>query len=269
MNKQSLRFAVLTMVFAVQFLSCNKKNGLNPYPSNVRLLNFTRTTTYTYYGSPVYTENFGFQYNVLNQISQITYTTNNPAKKNLVSTFGYHANWIIDTTRDLNNFTLVEIDSFITDFKGNIDTSYILGTKLAYTYDINLLSRIDYPDHSFNIFTSYNGNFIKATASTYTGDASESTYTYYTDQFNRIGDYLQLLSVSRYSLNFDRTNCLVRSINSPTDSVFVTYAIDAENKITQVTAVKNDTFNNNSIGGIVIHPFSDTEIYKIQYETFH
>ncbi len=265
MNKQSLRFSAFVALIFVVLFSCKKTNSLNPYPSNVRLANYTKSIKRTTYPTvPIYTENYRFVYNQVNQIAQIYFTTNDPAGGNYIAHLEYVGTRIYDTITSVSG-SFIELDSFITDLKGNITTTYIGASKTGYSYDGNLLTRIDYGS-SYSIFTSYNGNFIKAVSSL--GDGYDEDYTYYTDQFNRIGDYFWLQSVSRYGLNLYKYSSLVRSYGSPTDSSQYSYTIDAYNKITQVVAINNDTFSHNMIGTTVVHPYSDTEIYNLQYETY-
>ena len=82
-------------------------------------------------------------------------------------------------------------------------------------------------------------------------------FTFYTDKFNRTGDYLQLNSFLTYGFNFYQNSNLIRTIANVYDTTKLDYVIDADSKITRTTAVTNDT-------GI----YKTTEVYDLQYETY-
>ncbi len=253
MNRHSLRLAPIFILSFFIFFSCNKKNDLNPYPDNNRLLNFTKTITTTppLGGTPVITnENYRFVYDGNNRVSQIVFTSNDPLRSNTISYMKYAHDTIYDAIK-LVNGNLVELDTLITDTKGNINITHIAGIETNYQFYGKLLSRIDYFNGVHEEFTSYNGNFIKAISSL--GDAYNSNYTYYTDQVNRIGDYFQLNSVCRYGLNFYKNNSLIRTAQTPTSLVNASYVIDGDSKITKTTAT-------------IVDANPRTEVYELQYE---
>ena len=85
----------------------------------------------------------------------------------------------------------------------------------------------------------------------------QETYTFYVDQANRIGDYLQLTSFTQWGNNLYRNNHLVKTISNPGYTTNVTYNIDAYSKITQMTVKIVDSVAN-----------TRTTIYNLQYETY-
>ena len=266
MKRHSQRVLLLFVLSFTVFMSCKKTNPLSPTPSNVRLTSFSIINNYLNPGATVIKDNYRFYYNNLNQVSSIAYTTNNPLKSNTISILNYVGNKIYDTITDFSHSTIFEVDTFVTDYNNNIDTTYIRGVRTVYGYSNNLLSSIDSNDNVTSIFTSYNGYFIK-NVSPY-GAIWDVNYQFYTDQANRIGDFLQLNSIARYGFNMYRYSALVRSITTPTDTTRLTYSIDADSKVTQVTAVFADTFSHFPAGSAFFHPFSDSMIYNLQYETY-
>ena len=83
------------------------------------------------------------------------------------------------------------------------------------------------------------------------------TYTFYTTMANRIGDYLQLNSYTKWGNNVYRNNHLVKSIINSGYTTTLTYNIDAYSKVTQITAKIVDSVAN-----------TWTTTYNLQYESF-
>ncbi len=77
------------------------------------------------------------------------------------------------------------------------------------------------------------------------------------DQLNRIGDFLQIGSFTMYGTNIYQNTHIIKSVYSPVDSTNVTYAIDAESKITQFTAKVKSILN-----------AKVDYVYNFQYETY-
>jgi len=83
-------------------------------------------------------------------------------------------------------------------------------------------------------------------------------YTFYSDLASRTGDYLQLLSFTKWGgYNLYQNTNLVKSIINSGYTTNVTYNIDAYNKITQMTAKVIDSLAN-----------TRTTTYNLQYETY-
>ncbi len=263
MRKSSLKFLGFLLLTVVIFNACKKVNPLNQTPKNVRLMNYTRTVLSINPGSIPYIENYRFTYNKVNQVDSIYFTTNQPGGQNYVSIFHYNDRVVTDTIKQLNG-TILEIDTFITDYNRNIDTTYITGNKVAYTYYNNLITRIDHPNYTFSTFTSYNNNLTKQIFSTTTPEIS---YKYYTDMpFNTL-DYLYIVSLSRYGMSMYHTANLVESISSVTDTTKVFYTLDADSKVVKMVVAKIDTFVTPTLG-YTYHPLSDTETYYFQYQRY-
>ena len=74
---------------------------------------------------------------------------------------------------------------------------------------------------------------------------------------NRIGDYLQLNSYTKWGNNVYRNNHLVKSIINSGYTTTLTYNIDAYSKVTQITAKIVDSVAN-----------TWTTTYNLQYESF-
>lgn len=253
MTKHALRYTVLIFLSVCVFISCKKTHPLNPYPENVRLLSFTKSST-TPGSTSGLNETYRFVYDGYNRVVQITHTKND-GSSNLVTTLNYRNDTIYDTTRYMNLSTIVEIDSFITDKKGLISVTYEPGVTTTYEYSGKLLTRKSFSSSNYFFYTSYNSNFIKSTSSV--DPADNVQYTYYTDKFNRTGDYLQLNSFLKYGFNFFQNDNLVWKVIRSTDTTKLQYVIDADNKITRTTANIVDTFGNQR-----------TEVYDLQYEIY-
>ncbi len=86
---------------------------------------------------------------------------------------------------------------------------------------------------------------------------TNESYTFYTTMANRIGDYLQLNSFTKWGNNLYRNNHLVKSISNSGYTTTLTYNIDAYSKVTQITAKIVDSVAN-----------TWTTTYNLQYETF-
>ena len=252
MNKQFLRFTALVILSVFVISSCKKNHSLHSYPDNIRLLSFAKTTSYSN-NTTVINENYRFLYDVYNRVSQIIHTKND-GSSNKICYLTYKNDTIYDTTRYVNQSAVLEVDTFVVDSRGFITYTYMLGNVTSYSYLGNLLTHISSNSTSYT-YNSYNGNFTTAIP----GNATTVPlyYTFYTDQFNRTGDYLQLNSCLTYGFNFYQNNNLVRSIGYVYDTTKLTYVIDADNKITQTTAITTDTGYRKT-----------TEVYDIQYETY-
>lgn len=261
MNRPILRFTVLILLSITFFISCTKTHQLNSYPNNYRMLSFNETTTSGATAAPVvFNENYSFIYDDFNRVSQVIYTTNNPVLPNTISYFTYSNDTIIKVTKNLNQ-TVIETDTFITDLRGFITTTYMTGNITSYAYLNSLLTRVTYTNGAYSLYTSYRGNFLKQTPSVAT--AINESYTYNIDMANRPGDYFQLLSFAKYGFNFYQYHNLLRSVIDPltatnTNTTNLTYVIDADSKITRTTAVITD-----SSDAVV-----ETQVFDIQYEKF-
>lgn len=252
MKRQSLTLLSLVLMVFVSVVSCKKKtHELNDYPANVRLLNVVKTST-----SSVDTnsENYRFVYDALGRVSDIFYTNNKLSVANTINHFDYVSDTVFKTISFVNQIR-VEKDTFITDLKGHVIKSYIQGKTVSYTYFDNLLTSVTYNDTNSAIYTSYNNNFTQALSSL--GAANNSTYTYYTDLENRIGDYFYLQSMFKYAMNLYQNQNMVRTITEPTYSVAASYTIDAYRKVTKVNATVTDTSR-------YVPPVN--EEYLVQYE---
>ena len=263
MQKTILSYSCLIILSFFLFASCKKRShDLNPYPTNTRIQNFNKVITNT--PGPltggavsVIDENYGFIYDQFNRVTQIIYTTNDPLKTNLVSYLVYSNDTIYDTIKYVNN-TIKEIDTFATDLRGNIITTFIQGAVTQYSYLNNLLTRVNYPDalsDNYYIYNSYDGYFTK---SVYSLDTNKNlNYTFYTSLPNRPGDYLQLNSLEQYGYNFYQNSDLIWSIKGITQTANVTYVMDANNQITQTTADILDTSG-----------AKQNIVYTMQYQTY-
>ncbi len=253
MNKQFLRFSVLIFISVSIFISCKKTHPLHAYPDNMRINNFTRVTT-TSTSSSILNETFSFSYDGYNRVQKIIHVKND-GSSNLVSTLTYSNDSIFDTTRYVNLATIIEIDTFITDQKGLISVTHEPAGATSYDYIGKLVSRRTFSNGDNYLYTSYNANLLKAT---YSADPAKNIdYTYYTDKFNRPGDYLQITSFLKYGYNFYQNDNLIWHTVSPYQTTTVDYVIDADNKITRTTAVIADT-----AGAL------KTEVYDFQYEQY-
>ena len=261
MNRPILRFTVLILLSITFFISCTKTHQLHDYPNNYRMLSFNETTTTGTISSPlVFNENYRFVYDDFNRVSQVIYTTNNPVLANTIADFSYSNDTIIKVTKNLNQ-TVIETDTFITDLRGFITTTRMMGNITNYAYLNNLLTRITNTNGDYSLFTSYRGNFLKQTPSVATSIAE--SYTYNIDMANRPGDYFQLMSFAKYGFNFYQYHNLLRSVTDPvattnTVTTNLTYVIDADSKITKTTASITDSSS---------API-ETQVFDIQYEKF-
>lgn len=254
MTKHLLRFAVIILVMVTVFSSCKKKHDLHDYPNNIRLRNFTKITTFT--GNPVLLyETYAFGYDGFNRVIKITHTKND-GSSNLVSDLTYRNDSVYDVTTLVNTTTLWEIDTFIADKKGLITITYEPGNVTTYDYSGILLTRKKMSAGDEKTYTSYNSNLLKGTSNA--GTANDVSYTYYTDKFNRIGDYLQINGFQKYGFNFYQNDNLVWKILTSSTTIDLQYEIDADNKITKTTATTMTP-----AGGVL-----KTEVYDLQYETY-
>lgn len=254
MTKQLLRLAVFIFVSVSLFTSCKKTHPLHSYPDNMRLLNITKTTNRSITPGVTVYENYRFIYDGYNRVGQIIHTIND-GSSNLVSNFRYSNDTIYDTIRYVNQSTVIEIDSFITDQKGLISITYEPSLTTEYTYSGKLLTKKAVSPTDYFTYTSYNANILKANHSTTTTKNVDCTY--YTDKFNRVGDYQQLNSFLRYGFNFYQNDNLLWKLIGTYNTTNIEYVIDADNKITKTTAITTDT------AGRTV-----TEKYDLQYEQF-
>jgi hypothetical protein len=86
---------------------------------------------------------------------------------------------------------------------------------------------------------------------------SNESYHFYTEDANRVGDYLWLESLTMYGQNIYGNSHLTESIAAPNRNAYITYKIDAKSKITQVTATLTDNLLARTIS-----------TYDIQYEQY-
>lgn len=255
MTKHFLRFAVLIFISVALFSSCKKTHPLNAYPDRTRVLSFTRATSSSTNPTIVY-EIFSFNYDGFSRVRQITHSKND-GSANMISTLTYVNDTIYDTTRFVNQATVVQTDLFVTDKKGLITGTYEIGGTLntLYTYEGKLMTHKVVSTGDDYTYTSYNYNLLKGTDS---HDALKNTsYDYWTDKFNRPGDYLQITSFLKYGYNFYQNDKMIRSITTPFTTLTYDYVIDAYNKVTRTTAVTTDTARR-----------TQTEVYDFQYETY-
>ena len=82
-------------------------------------------------------------------------------------------------------------------------------------------------------------------------------YTFYTTMANRIGDYLQLNSYTKYGVNLYRNKHLVKSISNPGYTTTAVYNIDAQSMVSQMTVKVVDSVAN-----------TKTTVYNLQYEKY-
>lgn len=252
MKRQSLTLLSLVLMVFVSILSCSKKtHELNPSLNNSRLLSVVKTSTST---TDTNSENYRFVYDGLGRVSEIFYTNNKLSVANTISHFKYVEDTVYKTITFVNLIN-VEIDTFITDLKGHVITSFIQGKVTNYTYFDNLLTSVRYDDTTSAIYTSYNNNFTQALSSL--GTAANSIYTYYTDLENRTGDYFHLQSMFKFGMNIYQNQNMIRTITEPTYSVACNYTIDAYRKVTRTFATITDTAR--------LVPVINEE-YMIQYE---
>ena len=254
MTKQFLRSTVLIILSVSVFFSCKKTHSLNPYPDNVRLLNFTKSTKYAS-GAPTLNETYRFVYDGYNRVSQITHTKDD-GSQSLIKTLAYRNDTIFDTTRYLNLQNVQQTAFYITDQKGMIGVTYEPASTTTYDYIGKLVTKRAYSNSNYYTYTSYNYNLTRRVSSV---DAvNNEEYSYYTDKFNRIGDYIQLNSFLQYGFNFYQNDNLIWKIKKVTGDISVDYDIDAYNKITKTTALVSD-----SAGHLL-----QTETYDLQYEIY-
>jgi hypothetical protein len=88
-------------------------------------------------------------------------------------------------------------------------------------------------------------------------DWANEGYHFYTENANRIGDWLQLQSFTMYGQNIYRNSHLVESISARNKNAYIDYKYDAQSKITQTSVVVTDSSMNKR-----------TYTYDLQYETF-
>lgn len=86
---------------------------------------------------------------------------------------------------------------------------------------------------------------------------SEESYHFYTEDANRVGDYLWLESFTWCGQNIYQNAHLVESIANGSKNAYIKYAIDAQSKITQTRVELVDSLLNKY-----------TMVYDIQYETY-
>jgi hypothetical protein len=332
----SLYIVALILLSTFAGTSCKKRIHANaPTPNNVRMLGYTKITTYTPAGftgiSPTVTEKFRFYYDQINRLAKITYTGNDTFAIYKDITFTYKGDTVYKNTKNILTNSIVQRDTFILNSNGLLVTAYTPNLINTYEYYGQLLARkiqkatshrhiemtaqstytsvngdflknnydgllkvdfievktpltINYyqdipPFTLFNIQTlvsyefethtianfNYNPIKIKMTDTVFKQDSLifpgsdwiGESYHFYTEDANRIGDFLQLESFTMYGNNIFRNAHLVESMTSRNRSAYITYNIDAFSKITQTRYSESDSVLNNK-----------TIVYDIQYETF-
>jgi hypothetical protein len=114
------------------------------------------------------------------------------------------------------------------------------------------------PIFLYVIDTTYDSSPRREDSLVYPGSEwVNESYHFWTEDANRTGDYLQLLSFTMFGNNIYRNKHLVESISSRNKNAYITYAIDASSKITQTKVVLVDSLLNNY-----------TSVFDIQYETY-
>ena len=100
------------------------------------------------------------------------------------------------------------------------------------------------------------GNYVR-TGYFPAGYAAKQYYQFYEQQANRTGDYMQIESFTTYGINIYPNQHMVYSMQSPYNTTNVVYNIDADSKVTQITASVKDSLLQNV-----------TNLkYSLQYET--
>ncbi len=133
-------------------------------------------------------------------------------------------------------------------------TLFNIQTLVSYNSDVHTISGYNYEPIKLNMIdTVFKKDSLTFPGAEWIGES----YHFYTEDANRIGDYLQLESFTMYGNNIYRNAHLVESMTARNKSAYITYSIDAFSKITQTKYSVTDSVLNNR-----------TAIYDIQYETF-
>lgn len=90
------------------------------------------------------------------------------------------------------------------------------------------------------------------------GVYATETYGVFPDKALRPGDYRQLQSIFTFGVNIYEGAHLTKSISNPLFRTDITYEIDADSKITSLTAITKN----------VVAKDTTSEVYKVMYETF-
>lgn len=173
-----------------------------------------------------------------------------------------------------NTYTSVDGDFLKNNTDGNLNVSFNDVTVPLDFHYLQALSPtiLDTPSYTnYNSLTQTKANYnfqpiylhmMDATgladSVTFAGaDWSKESYHFYTEDANRTGDWLQLLSFTMYGNNIYRNKHLVESISQSNKNAAISYKIDANNMITQT----NVTITDSSLSKYIYR-------YDIQYETY-
>jgi hypothetical protein len=283
-----LNLAAAVVVSSLFYTSCKTPtHATQPSPVNNRLLSYTKFTT-SIYGVPV-NESYTFSYDSKKRLSQILYASNDSVAvvnnmESLRSVFTYSNDSIYKVTSSAKSGLVVELDTFITNSKGQLTEVYMPTYSAQFTYFGTLVASKTETEKSpamtfttSSTYTSDNGDLLSRSSLGITGftlgtGAIDSTifntlsfirdaYTVYPDLANRVGDYYQLQSFTAYGVTLYANAHLLKSVNGTGATInagllSITYDIDADSKVTQTYV---------SGYGYVTSPVTT---YKLQYEQY-
>ncbi len=209
-----------------------------------------------------------------NEINRYEYYGQLLARNIRTATSYRHINMTSQTT-----YTSVDGDLLKHYYDGVLTTDFInLRTSLDIKYlqifsptKVNNTNLYDYNSLTYTINgynyepiyvhvvdTTYDGSPRRKDSLTYYGgDWINESYHFWTEDANRMGDYMQLISFTMYGTNIYRNKHLVESITARNKNAYITYDIDASSKIKQTKVVLVDSLLNNY-----------TSVFDIQYETY-
>jgi hypothetical protein len=189
-------------------------------------------------------------------LSRITKTATNWTRASATSSVTYtsvNGDWLKQTAGG-------KLDCEFTNMTPGLDIDWITDTKyfghiedlMEYKYTFNPYT------HTKDIRIWVQDTLQDTTELIYPAwDWANESYQFYTENANRVGDWLQLESFTMYGQNIYRNSHLVESIAARNKNAYIDYKYDAQSKITQTSVVVTDSTMNKR-----------TYTYDLQYETF-
>ena len=189
-------------------------------------------------------------------LSRITKNATNWTRASATSSVTYtsvNGDWLKQTAGG-------KLDCEFTNMTQGLDIDWITDTKyfghiedlMSYKYTFNPYT------HTKDIRIWVQDTLQDTTELIYPAwDWANEGYHFYTENANRIGDWLQLESFTMYGQNIYRNNHLVESIAARNKNAYIDYKYDAQSKITQTSVVVTDSSMNKRV-----------YTYDLQYETY-
>lgn len=161
----------------------------------------------------------------------------------------------------LKQYPIGKLDVTYSDLTQGLDIDWIQTQKLyghiedLYSYNYSYGSSYD-PNQPMQLWVTDTLQYMDSLVYP-AWDWSNQSYHFWTENANRMGDYMQIESFTMYGQNIYLNKHLVESISSPDKNAYITYDYDSDSKIKQTTVLLRDKYLNKY-----------TYTYDIEYEVY-